>query len=186
MKSTTLTRILSVACLAGLSLMTGCKNHHSKQFHTRTQPLGTASDPIWQQQEENAEASDFVIHEHEFRDDTVRLNRAGEEHLKQIAARATETHFPILIQPSSMSAREDDVHGFPVHENDELDLRRRELVVRALLAMGVHDAEERVVVAPAYVPGFMDFEAEQAYGRGFGNWNSGGMSGFGGFSSFRR
>ena len=42
-------------------------------------------------------------------------------------------------------------------------MRRREIVVQSLVAMGVTDAEQRVVVAPAYVPGITSNEAESAY-----------------------
>lgn len=147
-------------------------------FHPK--PLGTMSDPIWREQESQAEASDFVVHEHEFEGNTVRLNHAGEEHVKQIAARAAAVPFPILVEPSSMTAREGTVNEFPVHGNHQLDLQRRELIVAALQRMGVADAGERVVVAPALTPGFEQFEAERAYRAGFSGYGLGGFGGFGG------
>ena len=149
-------------------------------------PLGYASDPIWKIQESNAEASDFVIYEHEFEEsDGVTLNTAGEDHVKQIAQRAfAGFQYPIIIQRSSMSVDPDDKYEYPVHSNPELDRRRREVVVAALAEMGVEDAEQRVVVAPALAPGFEGFEAERAYrsfGRGtfFGNGFGFGALGFG-------
>lgn len=157
----------------------GCKSCNTCSFmgDITPQPLGTISDPVFQQQEANAEASDFVVHEHEWQGNSTNLNDGGKHHLKQIAARAAETPFPIILQPSSMTARPDTEFGFAVHNNEELDTLRREYLVHALVGLGVQDAEQRVVVAPALTPGFQSFEAERAYGSGFGR---SGMGGFGG------
>lgn len=150
-------------------------------------PLGTISDPIWQQQEENAEASDFVVHEHEWVGNSSQLNAAGMDHVKQIAARLGAVPFPVIIERSSMSVAPASRHQFPVNGHEELDMERREFVSRALKAFGVNHADERVVVAPALTPGFEGFEAEQAYENGFsgqnglgGGFGSGFNGGFGG------
>lgn len=153
-------------------------------------PLGTISDNIWKIQETNAEASDFVIHQHEFDGNTSRLNSAGESHVRQIAARMCETPFPVIIESSSMSKRDSDVHKFPVHGDDELDRRRRELIVHTLTALGANDVDNRVIVGPALTPGFEQFEGEAAYqigfapygpGNGQGRGAAGGFGGAGGF-----
>jgi hypothetical protein len=148
----------------------------------RPAPIGTISDAIWQQQEENAEASDFVVHEHEWVGNSTRLNAAGKEHVKQIAARAAQTPFPVLVERSSMSSVPDSRHGFPVNGHEDLDLQRRELIVHALAEMGVADSDTRVLVAPALTPGFQDFEGERAYNRGFSDMQGygNGLGGFGG------
>jgi hypothetical protein len=144
-------------------------------------PLGTISDPIWQQQESNAEASDFVVHEHEWTGNSIVLNAAGVEHVKQIAARSAEVPFPIIVERSSMSPKANTRYQFPVHGDEELDMQRRTLLVQALAQMGVADAEQRVLVAPALTPGFQEFEAERAYMRGFSGYGFGGGGGaFGG------
>jgi hypothetical protein len=116
---------------------------------------------------------------------TPRLNKGGEEHVKQIAARVADLPFPIIIEQSSMSPPADDPEGIPVHGNDELDARRRLVIVSALSSYGLSDAEKRVVIAPALTPGFDGFEAERAYQngfsrRGFGGFGGGGFGGFGG------
>lgn len=146
------------------------------------QPLGTLSDPVWQQQETNAEASDFVIYEHEWRGNTVDLNLAGKEHVKQIAARAAETPFPILIERSSMSVDPESRFRYPVNNDPELDAARRQFLVMALVQMGVHDAEDRIVISPALAPGYTGFQAEPAYYRGMmiGGGGAGGRGGMGG------
>ena len=145
-------------------------------------PLGTISDPIWQKSEHNAEASDFVVHEHEFTANTARLNAAGEDHVKQIAYRITKKPtlpYPIIIEQSSMSPRPGDKYGFAVHNDPALDMNRRQVVVTALQALGMTDAEQKVVVASQLTPGFQSFEGERAYGRGFSGFNGFG-GGFGG------
>ncbi|QDT33651.1 hypothetical protein [Thalassoglobus polymorphus] len=143
-------------------------------------PLGTISDPVWQQQETNAEASDFVIHEHEWNGNTVDLNLAGKDHVKQIAARLESTPFPVLIERSSMSVDPDSRFKYPVNNDAELDIARRNLVIAALQDMGIYDAEERVVVSPALTPGYTGFQAQGAYARGMGIRSGGGGGGFGG------
>lgn len=143
------------------------------------QPLGTLSDPVWQQQETNAEASDFVIYEHEWNGNTVNLNLAGKDHVKQIAARAESTPFPILVERSTMSVDPESRFKYPVNNDPELDLARRNLIVQSLLQMGVYDAEERVVVSPALTPGYTGFQAQGAYSRGM-SIRGGGGGGFGG------
>lgn len=147
-------------------------------------PLGTLIDPVWQQQEANAEASDFVVLEHEFIGNTARLNAAGEDHVKKIAVRVNETPFPVIVAPSSMTPIPSDEFGFPVHNNPELDLQRRDVIVSLLEEMGVTDAGTRVVVAPELCPGFQGFEAQRAYYAGFsrlgGGFGGAGGGGFGG------
>lgn len=175
--------LTAAASLAGLAA--GC--HHDKCPYPCPEPpapLGTISDPVWQAQETNAEASDFVVHEHEFVGNTPRLNAAGQDHVKQIAARVAQTPFPVLIEPSSMSPQAGTVHGFPVHNNPQLDQDRRMAVVQALSMMGVDDAENRVTTSPALTPGFESFEAENAYNAGFSGYNGRGYFGFGGFGNW--
>jgi hypothetical protein len=179
-------KLSSWLLLAAMASAAGAGCHH-KQGGVNTScyhptPLGTISDPVWQQQESNAEASDFVIHEHEWQANTVELNKAGQDHVKQIAARVGSVPFPVLVQQSSMTVDPDTKYGFPVHNNEELDMQRRQLIVQALAQTGISNAEERVVVSPALTPGFESFEAERAYNVGFGGsgWGFGG--GFGGGS----
>jgi uncharacterized membrane protein YgcG len=172
----------AVASVMMLTLSAGCRSCDEHCYYVEPPaPLGTLSDDVWQKQEANAEASDFVIYESEFIGMTTRLNSAGEDHVKQIAARANEVPFPIIVEPSTMSRREGDKFGYPIHGNERLDSERRDFVVRAVESMGVLNAEERVVVAPALAPGFEQFEAERAYQRGFNGSRSGLGSGFGGF-----
>jgi hypothetical protein len=153
--------------------------------------LGTISDNIWQMHEGNAEMSDFVIYMHEFQldKDPTQLNDAGKDHVKQIAARLHHhPEFLVLIQRSLTSIKPGTEFEFPVNPDPELDMRRREVVARSLAAMGVPDADQRVVVSHALTPGQKSIEAERDYNQalnafgGFGGF--GGGFGFGGFGGF--
>lgn len=175
-------RLMPVATCGLLALLTVgcCKDKCAYMQPLEPAPLGTISDQVWRAQETNAEASDFVIHEHEFNGNTSRLNSAGESHVRQVAARMDETPFPVIIELSSMSRREGTKHGFPVHGDPELDKRRRELIVHTLTALGAQDVDNRVIVGPALAPGFEQSEAETAYYQGInGGSNSGGGGGRG-------
>jgi hypothetical protein len=152
-------------------------------------PQGYASDPIWELQERNGEASDFVVYDHEFVGETFRLNKAGEDHVKQIAFRLRQgAPFPVVVEQAYNSVRPGaGEHQYPVYNNPELDLQRRELIVRALAAMGIDDAQQRVVVGPALADGFEAVEAERAYARGLTNetlFGTGFGGGFGGGRNF--
>jgi hypothetical protein len=155
-------------------------------------------------QEENAEASKFVIYDHEFKlasaedgkmKGTYYLNEDGEDHVREIAANLREgVPYPVIVQRSRSSARPDTTYKYPVHHNVALDNQRREVVVKSLQAMGIENADEVVVVAPALAPGLDGFEAERAYrsstarfraGQGFGGFLGGfGFGGFGGGLGF--
>lgn len=178
---------LPAIALAAL-LISGCqhKQHHAEIPYDSVAPLGTISDDIWQKQEENGEASDFVIVESEFVGTTAKLNAAGEDHIKQIAVRMASTPFPVVVEPSSMSIKESSEYKYPIHGNDDLDMHRRNVIVKMLQSMNVQDADERVVVAPAFTPGFEGFEAYRAYSNGFMNRGGGGGGGGfgGGFGGF--
>jgi len=142
-------------------------------------PLGTFSDPIWRSQEANAEASDFVIHESEWRGNSAVLGEEGKSHVKQIAVRAGEQQFPILVEPSSRSMRPDSEFKYPVSNDSELDARRRALIVEALQILGVADADARVVVSRPLTPGSYGFRANQNFNTFSGSGGGGGAGGGG-------
>ncbi|MEE8450935.1 MAG: hypothetical protein V3R99_03440 [Thermoguttaceae bacterium] len=183
-----LTRTFAAAlCLTGL-LMTGCQSW--KDYYVPPpppEPLGALSDSVWQNQEVTAEASKFMVFEHEFKMGSERLNMGGEDHVKQIAVRLQNGQDSwVMVQRSMSSARPDTEYQYRVHPNPELDLRRREILVRSLTAMGVADAEQRVIVAPALSPGATANEAVASYYRGLSasDTSSVGIGGGGGFGGF--
>lgn len=153
-------------------------------------PLGSLSDAIFKDQEENAEASKYVVYAHEFElnkaeaDGTNKggwkLNEYGQDHLRQIAVNIKKGHsYPIVLERSQTSSKPGTKFGYPVHFNDELDRKRRDVVVASLVALGVDDAESLVIVAPAFAEGYTGGEAARAYQRGL-NSNAGSRGGFGG------
>lgn len=158
-------RLMPTATCGLLALLTvGCCKDKCAYMHpTDPTPLGCYSDQAWKLQEGNAEASDFVIHEHEFHGNTSKLNSLGESHVRQVAARMGENGNPVIIESSSMSSREGDVHGFPVHNDPALDQRRREVLVHTLIELGAKDVENKVVIGPALTPGYEQIEGEAAY-----------------------
>lgn len=174
--------------LLGVSL-TGCVHWGAKMpipTPPPPLPLGHAIDPHFQKQEEAGEAQDFVIYDHEFYEDSARLTADGEAHLRQIAARAIDSPFPIVVEMSQSTPDITDKHDYPISLNPELDMRRQQVVVRSLAMMGVPNAHTRVVVAPALSAGFTSFEGERAYNVGIGGFGMGGGGGggagrFGGF-----
>jgi hypothetical protein len=179
--------ILAVATILTALVTTGCGRWKCFYEQPSVSPLGSQSDEVWKNQEANAEVSDFVVYQHEFQRDSEKLNTDGEDHVKQIADRLLRGQdAPVVVERSNTSVREDTVYGYPVHVNPELDMRRREIIVRSLTAMGISDADQRVVVAPAYVPGLRGPEAEAAYRRGMTSYNEGSFGGFffGGGSGF--
>jgi hypothetical protein len=125
------------------------------------------SDEIWRRQAAGASASDFVIYQNEFELNGTRLNLAGEDHLRSIAARLhCGQPVPVVIERSMTSERPDSEFHYPVNANPELDMKRRTAVVKCLIAMGISQAEHCVVVAPAMAEGYTATEAVAAYYEG--------------------
>ena len=156
--------------------------------------LGYVDDPWWRIQESHGEAAnDFVIYEHEFTQDKVRLNTAGMDHVTQLAVRLNNgANYPVVVERNMSSIKEGTEFEYPVNPNPKLDAERREMVIMALAEMGVTDAERRVIVAGDLAEGMEDFQAERVFqqfgyqgyggfGGGFGGLGNGGLGGFGGF-----
>ena len=182
-------RTLRLTCL-GLLTAVGCATRHPLAVQPPL-PLGSEVDQIMLLQENNAEAAKFTIYMHEFelngttRDGRARgwrLNESGEDHLKQIAAGLKQgVEFPVVVERSQTSPKAGTEHQYPVHYDEELDQKRRTIVVAALERMGVVDAEQRVLVAPSFAEGLKGAEAVRAYNRSFnGSGGGGGGGGNGG------
>jgi uncharacterized membrane protein YgcG len=168
-------------------LLSGCVklNGVSRPATTQSAPLGAISDGIWAAQEHRGEASEFVMYAHEFGLRSERLTLDGEDHVKQIASRILNgSESPVVVERSMNNKRLGRFH-YPVHPDPELDNQRRNIVVSALLELGVADAEELVVVAPAFATPAFGQEAAAAFARTIGGNNNSSSSfggGFGGFS----
>jgi len=145
--------------------------------YDRPYPLGQVSDAHWETQQTNAEASDFVFYDHEFKGDTAELTPGAKKHLMQIALRLPHVPFPVVIEESPENAKPD------------LDVDRRKTVVEQLARLGVDEVEQRVVIASALADGITAVEGEQAYYQTiYTNFGNGGGTGrrFGGVGGFFR
>lgn len=199
-------RLFLLVGLAPLAAL-GCANRLG--YVPAPATLGSEIDETFRKQEHNAEAAKFVIYQHEFelnRDYDKeeqrgytsnrgwRLNDYGEDHVKQIAAnlkRGKDDGYPIVIQRNETSVRPGTKHEYAVHFGDELDARRRAVVVAALQRLGVADADERVIVGYSTAEGLTASEAGHVYQNSLiprGSYGGGGAGagfggGFGGFGS---
>ena len=143
--------------------------------HDRPFPVGQVSDAFWETQQTNAEAGDFIFHEHEFVGNTAVLAPGAKRHLESVALRLEHVPFPIVIEQSPHNAR------------PELDRARRQTIVEQLNRMGITTADDRVVVANAFPHGFTSMEAESAYYQTIGDAFGGGAGRrFGGTGGFYR
>ncbi len=173
----------------------GCRSA-APLFHVppdQPQMLGMVVDQLNEQQEVNAEASKYVVYQHEFevnefgdgrKEPGLKLNEFGEDHVKRIASNLREHGgvFPVVVERSRSTSREHTEFQYPVHYNPDLDLKRRAVVVAALEEMGIGDAENLVVVAPAFAEPYTGREAQRAYYRAiYGRGGGGGGFGGGGF-----
>ena len=100
-----------------------------------TYPLGSTVRDHYHQMEMNGEASDFVMHRHEFVRNTAELNCAGKDHVMEIAARMRSNPFPVLVERSENNS------------DPELDQLRRNIVTQILTDFGNGDAANRCIVA---------------------------------------
>ena len=134
------------AVLAGLMLfgLAGCHHHQADLFYSPPpppEPLGTVVDDLMWRQEENAEASKYVIYQHEFKLNKpengedhggYRLNEYGEDHVKRIAEMLRHgIPYPVVIERSQTGTQPGTEHEYPVHFNPQLDLQRRDVVCLA-------------------------------------------------------
>jgi hypothetical protein len=141
-------------------------------------PLGQVTDSFWETQQTNAEAADFIFYDHEFRFDTkarqetAELTPGGKKHLQQVALRLEHVPFPVVIEESPRNARPD------------LDQSRRQTIVEQLGRLGLPNAEERVIVANAFPPGYTGIESENSFyntlSTGFGGGAGRRFGGYGG------
>jgi hypothetical protein len=68
-------------------------------------PLGQVSDSIWETQQTNAEAADFIFFDHEFEGSTANLAPAAKRKLESVALRLEHVPFPITIEQSQLEQR---------------------------------------------------------------------------------
>ena len=171
----------------GILSISGCMdlNNRTQRQMTQSAPLGTISDGVWSAQKQRGEASEFVMYEHQFGLRSERLTLDGEDHIKQIANRLLNGLDSPVVVERSMNSNQFGRFKYPVNPDPELDNLRRGVVVAALVELGIADADELVVVAPAFATHANGLEAESAFYRTLGGGFSGNSFG-GGFGGFGR
>lgn len=151
-----------------------------------TLPLGSTVRAHYHTMQTNAEAADFILHDHDFVGATAELTPAGRDRILEISARARSAPFPVIVERCCNNS------------NPELDSHRRTIVAQILTDNGIPEANQRVIVAPAYGRGITGMEGEMdfyqntysrtyggygfggsGYGGGFGAGGAGGLGGFG-------
>jgi len=126
----------------GGTAKTRWKDRGHRSAHVPDQyPLGSVMRAHLQQMETNGEAADFILHQKDFIGDSAELTPEGKDKVLEIATRMPATPFPILVERTWNNA------------DPELDSWRRDLVAEILTDLGNSDANNRVIVAPAYSPG---------------------------------
>ena len=117
-------------------------------------PLGAVNRAHYDAMQANGEAADFILHLNDFAGSTSELSPGGKDHVLEIAARARSVPFPIVIERSEYNS------------SPTLDENRRASIAQVLVDLGIADAPQRTVVAPAYGKGLSGREVEQAGARG--------------------
>ncbi|QDT38944.1 hypothetical protein [Stratiformator vulcanicus] len=158
-------------CGGGAGMLGGCLCRRHKAIPD-TLPLGSTIRAHFHTMQTNAEASEFIMHRHEFVRSSSELSPVGKDHIVEIAARAKSAPFPVVIERSENNA------------DPELDALRRNMVATILTDLGVPEADQRTFVAPGYNKAANSVEASTDYfqhifTRG-NNFNNGGFAGGGG------
>jgi len=176
LRSSSPCHFLSIPTLFMVTVLVGCKAPPTGAQYDRPFPLGAVSDVFWETQQANAEAADFTFYDHEFRGDTAELAPGAKRHLESVALRLEHVPFPVVIEQSNHN------------RHPELDQSRRTMIVESLVRMGVQNAEQRVVIAPAFTEGYTANEGAGAYNSLFNQGGFGGGAGrrFGGRGAFFR
>ena len=151
-------------------------------------PLGMAVRMHTDRQEQSAERSDFVIHQHEWYQGGEALGPDGRRHVGELAKRMQTEPHPVVIEPA-----EPDLKVYPdletaIQQAQARDQNRRMSIIRLLSASGAVGVDSRVVIATPQAEGLRGDESARVFrslnirrGGGSGGGNLGGGGGGGGF-----
>ena len=141
---------VTLGLLAGCAPTCGLGYRHKAELppEVTPQPLGTFAHGWQEAQAAKAEASDFAFYLDEWYMGGKYLGPSGVSHLRQVIHRLPTEPFPVVIQP---------------HEDEALNLARRQFIVEALMTHGIIDAERRVIIETPIAEGLHGDEAERIY-----------------------
>ena len=111
-------------------------------------PLGAVNQAHYEAMQANGQAAAFTVHQFEFIGTSSELSPAGKDHLLEIAGRV-----PLRAVPHRHRATDGN-------SNPTLDEHRRASVAQVMLDLGIGDAAQRTIVAPAYGKELSGREAE--------------------------
>jgi hypothetical protein len=180
----------ATSAIVGCHLCTKCGGKHDwshlhvdncSDIEKGSIPLPAGSyQRAWNARQENkAEMDDFVIYTNEWSlDNDLELGPWGAAHLHRMIVRLPNSPFAIMLQPDPST---------------EVNAQRRAKIVADLEAVGIADAQARVVVQMPEAEGLFGDESEIKYFRMLfmrnnygnfsgGNFSGGNISGFGNFS----
>ena len=109
-------------------------------------PLGNSLSQIIESHRKAARPMRLLIYHYDFLHQSAVLNEMGQRQLVSIAKRMDKADQPVILQPS---------------ENADLDIARRQAILKALNELDVRDAETRVLIKAIYYPRLMGVEGEQ-------------------------
>jgi hypothetical protein len=131
-------------------------------------PIGTFTFEIFNRMQAKAEGDDFTIFYNEWVDNQAVLGPYGQEELQRIIVRLPAVPFPVIVQPEP--------------DRPILNGLRQQAIINALMAAGIPNAIERVVIGRPAGEGLFGDEAERIYPQLISGGASGvpGGAGFGG------
>jgi hypothetical protein len=142
-------------------------------------PVGTRVNTVLHGQAFRAEAADFVVHKHEWYLGGREPGPYGRRHLATIGARLPAVPFAVVVEP----VEPEELPQASPASIAELNEARRLRVVEALLACGIEDANQRVVLGYPRAEGLAGSSAERIGTRYLGG-TGGTAAGAGGGGSF--
>lgn len=185
-------RLLMWLCAASMPALASCGHHdclRCPDFSWRDVPAppGTYVCRWTKAQDERAEEADFVLHQHEWYQDGVKLGPEGRRHLDVIARRLQDGPYTVVVEPSTPRYERNDDADSAIDRASQVDAQRRDYTVNYLLVAGIADAADRVVVDRPRDEGIAGNEARRLQGqlqngggRGNGQGGGGANGGFGG------
>jgi hypothetical protein len=113
------------------------------------------------------------------------LSPEGIQHINRITALMMETPNWVVIETQPVQLERDETYEESLQRIERLQVRRRQVVVDALVQAGVVEADRWVIFAEDRSVGVRGIEAPQIFNRQFqgvgrGNRGAGGNNGFGG------
>ena len=148
-------------------------------------PAGTYLAAWREAQSAGAQQRHWVIPRNEWFSQGDQLSPDGLRHLDRVSATMAERPNWVVVETEPVQLERDETYDEALERIEQLQTRRRQVVVDRLVAAGIPDAEQWVIFAEDRNVGVRGIEAPQIFNRQFqtgGRGNRGGVGrgGFGG------